>query len=187
MRVAESIASSITARLTMLAASACLTVGAGQVAGPLQPPSKPKSDALLVLTGFGYGRAGEKALRSLEPAMAREGVDLYVPDYITRSGLIDSRAKLERFIHENRLDRYERLHVFAFIAGAWTLNPLVERNALPNLTSVIYDRSPLQERAPRIAADNLRLLAWAKYGSTVFDLAKTPYAPLTVPTVKVAP
>jgi hypothetical protein len=172
--------------LTILAASACLTAGAGQVAGTSQPPFKPKGDALLVLTGFGYGRAGEKALRSLAPAMASEGVELYIPDYITRSGLTESRAKLERFIHDNRLDRYERLHVFAFIAGAWTLNPLVERNALPNLTSVIYDRSPLQERAPRIAADNLRFLAWAKFGSTVFDLAKTPYPRLTAPSVKVA-
>jgi hypothetical protein len=186
MSIAQTFASSVAARLTVLAASACLTTGAGQSARPSQPPMKPKGDALLVLTGFGYGRAGENALRSLAPAMASEGVDLYVPDYITRSGLIESRAKLERFIHEHRLDRYERLHVFAFIAGAWTLNPLVERNALPNLTSVIYDRSPLQERAPRIAADNLRFLAWAKYGSTLFDLAKTPYPPLTAPTVKVA-
>jgi hypothetical protein len=57
------------------------------------------ADALLVLTGFGYGRAGRKALRA-------------------RSGLVASRTKLERFIREQRLDRYERLHVFAFIAGA---------------------------------------------------------------------
>jgi hypothetical protein len=186
MSAAESFASSVVARLTILAASSWLAACADQVVKPSLSPLKPRADALLVLPGFGYSRAGGNALRSLAPAMGGEGVDLYVPDYVTRSGLIESGAKLERFIRENQLDRYERLHVFAFIAGAWTFNPLVERIELRNLTSVIYDRSPLQERAPGIAADTLRLLTWVKYGSTVFDLARTPYAPLTAPTVKVA-
>ena len=158
MSVAESFASSAAARLVILAASACLAGCAGPVIRPSLSPSKPKGDALLVLPGFGYSRDGEKALRSLAAAMAGEGVDLYVPTYVTRAGLAPSRAKLERFIRENRLDRYERLHVFAFIAGAWTLNPLVERHELPNLATVIYDRSPFQERAPRIAAAKLHFL-----------------------------
>jgi hypothetical protein len=64
---------------------------------------KPNGDALLVLPGFGYSHAGEKALRALAPATAAEGNDLYVADYVTRSGLVESRAKLERFIHDNRL------------------------------------------------------------------------------------
>jgi hypothetical protein len=63
---------------------------------------------------------------------------------------------------------------------------LIAQDRLPNLTSVIYDRSPLQERAPRIAVDHLRLLAWVKYGSTVFELARTPYTPLIAPAVHVA-
>jgi hypothetical protein len=118
--------------------------------------------------------------------MAREGVELYVPTYISRSGLTESRAKLQRFIRDHRLDRYDRLHVFAFIAGAWTLNPLVEARGLPNLATVVYDRSPFQERAPRIADEKLHFLTWVRYGSPVFDIAKTPYAPLTAPDVKVA-
>jgi hypothetical protein len=83
--------------------------------------------------------------------MAREGVELYVPTYISRSGLTESRAKLQRFIRDHRLDRYDRLHVFAFIAGAWTLNPLVEARGLPNLATVVYDRSPFQERGTEAA------------------------------------
>jgi hypothetical protein len=63
---------------------------------------------------------------------------------------------------------------------------LIALDRLPNLTSIIYDRSPLQERAPRIAARKLPLLAWVKYGSTVFDVAGTPYTPLTAPNVSVA-
>ena len=176
----------VSARLTILALSASLAACVGPIARPSLSPSKPKGDALLVLPGLGYGRGGEEALRSLAPRIASDGVDLYVPTYVTRSGLAASRAKLERFVRDNRLDQYERVHVFAFLAGAWTLNPLVEQRQWPNLASVIYDRSPFQERAPRIAADKLRFLAWVRYGTTVFDVARTPYVPLHAPDVKVA-
>ena len=176
----------VAARITIFALSASLAACVGPIAKPSLSPSKQKGDALLVLPGFGYGRGGQDAFRSLAPLMASEGVDLYVPTYLTRSGLAKSRVKLERFIRDNRLDRYERLHVFAFIAGAWTLNPLAEQRELPNLASVIYDRSPFQERAPTIAAATLRLLTWVRYGSTVFDVARTSYMPLTAPGVKKA-
>jgi hypothetical protein len=175
-----------TARLAILARSACIAACASAVVTPSPSPAKPRSDALLVLAGFGYSRAGEKTLRSLAASMASEGLDLYVPTYVSRAGLIESRAKLQRFIRDHRLDRYDRLHVFAFIAGAWTLNPFVGTQGLPNLATVVYDRSPLQERAPRIAAEKLRFLTWVRYGSPVFDVAKTPYTPLTTPEVKVA-
>src|SRR5262245_17573343 len=108
----------------------CVAVAScGACAGALRPAPQSANlndDALLVLPGFGYGRAGAHALRSLAPAMAREGVDLYVADYLTRSGLATSRVRLERFVRDNNLARYARLHVFAFIAGAWTVNPLIE-------------------------------------------------------------
>jgi hypothetical protein len=174
------------ARPAILAACACIAACAGAVVRPSLSPSKPGADALLVLPGFGYSRAGAHTLRSLASSMAGEGVDLYVPTYISRSGLVESQATLQRFIRDHRLDRYNRLHVFAFIAGAWTLNPLVETQGLPNLATVVYDRSPFQERAPRIAAERLHVLTWVRYGSPVFDVAKTPYPPLTVPDVRVA-
>ena len=149
-------------------------------------PAKPGADALLILPGFGYSREGEKTLRSLASAMAGEGIDLFVPTYVSRAGLSESRAKLQRFIHHHQLGQYDRLHVFAFIAGAWTFNPLAETRTLPNLATVIYDRSPFQERAPRIALEKLRFPTWVRYGSPVFEIARTAYVPLTVPGVKVA-
>jgi hypothetical protein len=176
----------MSARLTVIAAFACLAACAGPTVRPKVAPPKPNGDALLVLPGFGYGRTDDKAFRSIAGRTAREGVDLYVAPFLTRSGLGTSRAKLERFIREHRLDRYERLHVFAFIAGAWTFNPLIDRHAPANLATVIYDRSPFQERAPKIAAAKLPLLAWARYGSTLFDVARTPYPPLSASGVKVA-
>lgn len=88
-----------------------------------------------MLPGFGYNRAGEKTLRSLVASVGGEGVDLFVPTYLSRSGIVDSRSKLQRFIRDQGLGRYKRLHVYAFIAGAWTLNPLVEAQGLPNLAA----------------------------------------------------
>jgi hypothetical protein len=173
------------ARLAAVACCASSLACAHAIVRPTVTPSKPAADAMLVLPGFGYGRAGEHAFRSLAPSIAAEGMDLYLPTYVSREGLAESRERLRRFVRESRLDRYERVHVFAFLAGGWTFNPLVDADTLPNLSTVVYDRSPYQERAPRIALEKLRLLTWLKYGSVVFDLARTPYPAITAPGVRV--
>ena len=92
----------VAGRITVFALSASLTGCVGPIVKHSLSPSQPKGDALLVLPGFGYGRGGQRALRSLTPLAASEGVDLFVPTYLTRSGLAKSRAKLERFIRDNR-------------------------------------------------------------------------------------
>ena len=171
----------------LLAATAVLacTACAGTITPP-KPPAPAAREALVLLPGFGYSDKGEQALRALAPSMRAEGLDLYVPTYVTRSGLTSSREKVRRFIRDQRLDRYERVHVFTFLAGAWTVNPLIEQSQeLPNLATLIYDRSPYQERAPRVAAETMPLLAWLRYGHTLFELAKTPYPAFDRPNVKV--
>jgi hypothetical protein len=172
-------------RLTVAACCLSLVACANAIVRPAVSPAQPASDALVVLPGFGYDHDGERAFRALAPSMATEGFDLYLPTFVSRSGLDDSRERLHRFFREKHLDRYQRVHVFAFIAGGWTLNPLAEARSLPNLSTIVYDRSPYQERAPRVALEKLRFLTWVRYGPVVFDLARTPYTPLTIPGVKV--
>ena len=152
---------------------------------PAASPARQASDALLVLPGVGYDRAGEAAFRALAPSTAADGLDLYLPRYVDRGGLEASRERLEDFVRVHRLDRYERVHIFAFIAGAWTVNPLIERNLLPNLSTILFDRSPYQERAPRVAVEQLRFLTWVRYGAAVSDLARTSYVPLMAPRARV--
>jgi hypothetical protein len=171
-------------RLTVIVACAFNAACATRIVRPVQP-AKPAAEALLVLPGFGYGPGGERALEALAPSMAAEGIDLYVPRYVSRGGLARSRTNLQRFIRAQRLDRYERVHVFAFIAGAWTFNQLADVATLP-LATIVYDRSPFQERAPRIASERLRFLTWLRHGSTVGEVARTPYAPLNAPGTRVA-
>lgn len=161
--------------LTSVFAAGC----AGTITPPKTSPAPAAREALLVLPGFGYSRDGERAIKALAPAMQTEGIDLYVPAYVTRGGLKNSRETLRKFIRAQHLERYARVHVFAFLAGGWTFNPLAEdTQLLPNLASVVYDRSPYQERAPQIAADKLKVLAWLRYGPVLFDIARTPYTPL---------
>ena len=169
-----------------LVVAACCASCAGPLVKPAIAPQAETRDAVLILPGFGYGGDGGKAFKAVAEAAARDGIDVYVPPFITRSGLDDSRAKLERFIREERLDRYARLHVFAFLAGSWTLNPLLDRIELPNLATVVYDRSPYQERAPTIATTKLRRRAWLRYGKTIFDVARTPYPAMRQPAPNVA-
>jgi len=167
-----------------IAASLATAACAGQIRPALTPT--PRSEALLILPGFGYGRGAEQKLRALAPEVGAAGFDLYVPSYISRRGLDRSRERLGDFIREQRLERYHRLHVFAFIAGGWSFNPLAGQRGLPNLATVVYDRSPLQERAARIATDHLHFLTWVRYGTPVFDLARTPYPPMAASGVRVA-
>src|SRR5688572_21775473 len=85
---------------TTLVTVAC----AGQIRPVLTPTSR--SEALLILPGFGYGRGAEQTLRSLAPVVEAEGLDLYVPSYISRRGLERSREQLRDFIRKQRLERY---------------------------------------------------------------------------------
>ena len=171
-------------RFTIVAA--CLAAaGCAQAVRPVTSPAVPARDALIVLPGFGYGPAGEAAFRKLAPSMAADGIDLYVPTYVRRRGLNASRARLQQDLRDLRLQRYERVHVFAFLAGGWTVNPLIDAGAISNLATIVYDRSPYQERAPRVARDRLPLLTWLRYGSTVFDLARTRYTPVTTEEVRI--
>jgi hypothetical protein len=172
----------------LMFAAWCCACGAGCAGAMVQPKvaaPNVSSEALIVLPGFGYNHGGEQALRRLAPSMAAQGIDLFVPTFVSRAGLAESREHLRRLILANHFDRYDRVHVFAFIAGGWTLNPLVGTESLRNLSTVVYDRSPYQERAPRIAVERLPWLAWLKYGRVVFDVARTPYTPINVPRVRV--
>ena len=172
-------------RLAAIAVAASLAACAGPTLKPSVTPGTLRPDAMLILPGFGYGRDDDKAFRAVAAAAAADGFDVFVPAFINRDGLDSSRVELARFIRDHRLARYRRLHVFAFIAGAWTFNPLADAGDLPNLATVTFDRSPYQERAPIIAAQRLRLLAWLRFGATVFDLARTPYPPLRAPHVRI--
>ncbi len=113
--------------------------------------------------------------------VSSKGYTFFTADYVRKEGLAASGRAVRDFISENQIDRCERLHILAFIAGAWSLNPLLRQAGVPNLKSLIYDRSPLQERAPRIVTQELPFVARALFGEVIFELARTPYPQLEPP------
>ena len=133
------------------------------------------SDALLVLPGIGYGPSGRKAMQHF---FHTAEVDLFVPDYIQKSGLDDSVKFLQDYYARNELFKYQRLHVFCFIAGAYVLRRWLRSSNLKP-SSVILDRSPYQERAPAIVTTQIPFIARLLLGDFVFQLAKESYPDLS--------
>jgi hypothetical protein len=103
-----------------------------------------RKEALLILPGFGSRSEG---VRDLQNFFSHRGYDLYIPDYIARNSLSQCVSNLDRFIQERKLAEYRKLHVFSFIIGAWTLNQWIGEHPENKIATIIYDRSPLQERA----------------------------------------
>ena len=111
-------------------------------------------------------------------------MDCYVPDYISRSGLDDSRKKLQRYFRDRLapVRATARLRVHCRSVDAQSAGRSGRR---AKARDGDLRPQPLQERAPRIADEKLHFLTWVRYGSPVFDLARTPYPPLTAAGVKV--
>ena len=131
-----------------------------------------------MLPGFG----DKLKYRQIQAAFfANAGYDVFIPDYRDRQSLSASMDQLARFMAEHRLGEYEELHVFSYIFGAWVLNDLIQKRGWGNITSILYDRSPWQERAPRVAQDRIPWIAkWAK-GKVLFEFAETTYPPVENP------
>jgi len=86
-------------------------------------------------------------------SLRERGYDVFVPVYRNRAGLAATAEAIGEFIEEKSLDEYRELHAFAYILGTWALNTYLVENIVPsNLTTIVYDRSPLQERAPSLIA-----------------------------------
>lgn len=144
--------------------------------GPVLPPNPGVcKDAILVLPGFGYDSKGRDSMARFAANVHSKGYLVFTADYLRKESLSASRESIRNFIYQQRLHECERLHVLAFIAGAWSLNPLLSEMKLANLKTVIYDRSPLQERAPRVVTEEIPVIVRQMFGAVIFELARTPY------------
>jgi len=129
-------------------------------------------EAILVLPGL---EGNKKRRKKILTAFEYKGYDVFVLDYIDRNSLTNTRKYVEDYIYDNKLDKYKELHCFTYIMGTWTLNDFIQKNGFINIKTIISDRSPPQELAPRIAKEKLNWIAKIVKGKIVFDLADTPY------------
>ena len=136
-------------------------------------------DLILILPGLGGNEDGERAMEAWGEQLADQGYTVVVSDYASRESVEDCVKGLDRSIRELNIESYDEVHVFAYILGSWTLNLWLHDNTLPNLASIVYDRSPLQERAPAVGDDLGGPLVRLWMGAVVEDLANTPYPTLS--------
>lgn len=144
-------------------------------------------EAVLLIPGITIGTAGRRAVVRFFDATP---YDLFFVDYLHgaflhRCSLVEAVAHLQAFVDAHGLAAYPRLHVVANILGGWTFNLTQRERPLANLTSVVYDRSPIQERAPAAVSGLLPASTRAVFGSVVEDMAATPYPAFTHPTARV--
>nr|WP_294861318.1 hypothetical protein [uncultured Fluviicola sp.] len=144
----------------------------------LQTGSQAKSDreAIVILAGLGSKVHNE---RKIAQYFRDKGYDIYQPSYIYRKGIDKGVDKLERFSKKHELGSYKKVHFFCYIIGGWTFNRWYTKSGLKNIETVIYDRSPLQERAPYVLMKDSKLIAYLVIGKVNRELATTPYSPLT--------
>ncbi len=132
-------------------------------------------NALLILPGFGGGRRARARIRAWAKTQPFE---VHAPRYHRRAGLDATVAALRQYIEDERLAEADRLSVFCYIVGGWTLNLCLRDHPLPNLTHVVYDRSPFQEALARTFVRSFWLVARIRFGRLAREFAAAPYPPL---------
>ncbi|MEM7372134.1 MAG: hypothetical protein AAF587_26185 [Bacteroidota bacterium] len=136
---------------------------------------KSQKEAILILPGLQDSKKGRAHQTEM---FARDGYDLYIPDYRDRPSYEGTVKKLHQFFEREQLGEYKKLHVFSYILGSWVLNSFIHTHGIQNIASIVYDRSPLQERAPKLLRDRFRLIGNIMFGKVAVQLADVPYAPI---------
>ena len=145
----------------------------------IHQPQTPKSEkeAILILPGFGDKHGRRKKQKAF---FGNVGYDLYIPDYKARASLEATVENLHQFYEQHDLGAYKKVHVFAYIMGTWVLNTYISQYGKQNIATIVYDRSPLQERAPRVVVDRIPGIGKLLKGKVLEEMSHTPYPPMTM-------
>ena len=142
--------------------------------------SKNVSDqqALVILNGFGDSKKNRKIQQEF---FQGKGYDLFIPEYVDKRSIDLTVSTFSSFYDKNNLDEYKEVKFLCYIIGGHVLNQYIERNGKGKITTIIYDRSPTQERAPRVATEKLPFISRILYGKALSDFSKQKLIPLSDP------
>jgi hypothetical protein len=116
--------------------------------------------------------------RTVEKQLSGRGYDVFVPNYLARESVASSAEAIREFFETSGVAEYRKVHIYAYIAGGRALNLYLREHAIPNLATIVYDRSPLQERAPAVVVSNLGWAVRVGRGRVVQDIAQSEYEPV---------
>lgn len=150
----------------------------------IENPEMPRAEkeAILILPGLGDGRKGRKHQKRF---FENQGFDLFIPDFHDRKSFDGSVENLEQFFESQNLREYKKLHIFPYLLGTWVLNTFLQEHGLGNIATIVYDRSPIQERAPRTVREKIPLVGKIIAGKQVIDMSYIPYPPIPHEGVKI--
>lgn len=132
-----------------------------------------QKEALIVLYGFG---AQQQGVKDIATYFSHKGYDFFMPDYIANDSISRCVRNFDAFYKKHKLAEYKKVHVFSFIIGSWVINRWIVKNDSNNIATIVYDRSPLQERAPyAMATDSPLLMRIYPPGKVIKEFAVTPY------------
>ena len=141
-----------------------------------------EKEAILILPGLGDSKKGRE--KQLE-FFGQLEYDLYIPNFIDRKSVDASLKKFKTFYHTHNLNQYKKIHVFSYILGTWVINKFILENGVLNISSIVYDRSPLQERAPIVLVENIPFIARLVKGKIVEDISKIDYPKIPKSAIKI--
>ena len=136
---------------------------------------KAETEALLILPGLGDTKKGRKMQKAY---FMNIGYDLFIPDYTDKESFDGTVEKLRRFYEAYELGKYKKVHVFSYILGSWVINTFILKYGVQNIATIVYDRSPLQERAPRVVQECIPKIGKMVSGQVLADLSLIPYPPI---------
>ena len=125
--------------------------------------------ALVILNGVGDSKKNRKIQLNF---FKEKGMDVFIPDYKQRASLDESLYKFTVFYDNYDINNYKEVYFMCYIIGGHVLNRYIEINGKKNIKKIIYDRSPIQERAAIIGVDNMPFLTRLIYGQIVFDFSE---------------
>ena len=125
--------------------------------------------ALVILNGFGDSKKNRKIQQDFFQA---KGYDLFIPKYIERKSIDLTLSTFSSFYYKNNLDDYKEIKFLCYIIGGYVLNQHIEKNGNGKISTIIYDRSPIQERAPKAAKEKLPFISQILYGKVLADFSE---------------
>ena len=134
-----------------------------------------EKEALIILPGIGDSRKGR---RHQKKYFENVGYDLYIPDYIDRRSYEGTIDRFTKLYDEYRLGEYKKVHIFSYILGSYVLNEFINESGKKNIKTIVYNRSPLQERAPRVVVETFPLVTKIFAGKVLHDFSRVIYKPI---------
>lgn len=139
-------------------------------------------EAILILPGFGSKVHGTKEVAEY---FFNKQYDVFIPDYLSRNSIASCVENINEFYIKRNLKEYKKIHVFSYIVGSWTLNQWLQKYPEVKIHSIVYDRSPLQERAPYALVKDIPFLIRIISGKIMREFSETPYSPIEKGEIKI--